>query len=172
MSFRPRCRALRFNPGPVVLIMLLLIFKADENQYALETTRVLRVLPRVALRKCPGAPAYIAGILNYRGAPVAVVDLGQLLNNSPCRQFLSTRIILAEYTGKRVSKILLGLMAEGATSIMHKDNPDFIERPLNTPNAAFQGKMFRDGERLIQLIKIEEIAPAELEQMLADPPAT
>ena len=149
--------------------MLYLIFKAGENQYALETAGVLRVVPYVRLRPYPGAPVYIAGILNFRGGPVVVIDLGLLMNNTPCRRFLSTRIILAAHTSPGGKRILLGLLAEDITTLVKKDHADLMENVLNTPGIKYLGRMFRDDERLVQLVKIEEIVPTELETMLTAP---
>ena len=74
--------------------MLLLTFTAGTNRYAIDVTRVVEVVPRVELRKIPHAPAFLAGLLGYRGEVVPVIDLGLLLDAAPCRDCLSTRIIL------------------------------------------------------------------------------
>jgi len=149
--------------------MLLLLFQAGENQYALEANRVLQILPRVRLRPYPAVPEYISGILNFHGAPVVVVDLSRALGCAPSKKLMSTRIIIAEYPGRGGEKIRLGLMAQGLTAAVKKDRLEFIDNVLNVPGVNCLGKMFREGERLIQLVKIEEIVPAELENMLAVP---
>ena len=148
--------------------MLYLTFKAGENEYALETTRVLRIAPCAKLRFLPDTPAYIAGILNYRSEPIVVVDLSMLINHTPCARFLSTRIIITEYSRANNRQILLGLMAEGVAAFMKDDRLDFVENVLKTPGINYLGKMFRDGDRLIQFVKVEEIVPAEMENMLID----
>jgi len=146
--------------------MLYLTFKAGENEYALETTRVLQIVPRAKLRSCPDTPAYIAGILNYRGEPVVVVDLSMLINHAPCARLFSTRIIITEYSRASNKAILLGLMAEGVAAFMKNDRLDFTENVLKTPGVNYLGKMFHDGDRLIQFVKVDEIVPAEMENML------
>jgi chemotaxis signal transduction protein len=143
--------------------MLYLTFKAGENEYALETTRVLQIAPCAKLRLCPDTPAYIAGILNYRSEPVVVVDLSMLIKHAPCARLFSTRIIIAEYSRTDKGQILLGLMAESVAAFMKHDPLDFTENGLKTPGTNYLGKMFRDGDRLIQLVKIDEIVPAEME---------
>ena len=45
-------------------------------------------------RQYPHAPSFLAGLLGYRGKVIPVIDLGLLLNSAPCRDCLSTRIIL------------------------------------------------------------------------------
>src|ERR1700730_14010062 len=78
--------------------MLLLTFTAGMNRYAVDVTRVVELVPRVELRLIPHAPAFLAGLLSYRGKVVPVIDLGLLLNVAPCRDCLSTRIILVNDT--------------------------------------------------------------------------
>jgi chemotaxis signal transduction protein len=138
--------------------MLYLIFKAGEKQYALETTRVLRVVPCVKLRPAANAPACIAGLLNFHGRPVAVVDLGKLINQTPCQRLLGTRIIITEQARPKNEQLLLGLLAEDIATIMEKDNADLTENARGTPGTKYLGKMFRDNERLVQIVKAEEIA--------------
>ena len=58
------------------------------------SARVVELVPRVELRPVPHAPAFLAGLLGYRGKVVPVIDLGVLLELAPCRGSLSTRIIL------------------------------------------------------------------------------
>jgi len=74
--------------------MLLLTFRAAENLYAIDVIRVVEVVPRIDLRRLPHAPGFLAGVFDYRGTLVPVVDLGVLLGSESCREQLSTRIIL------------------------------------------------------------------------------
>ena len=74
--------------------MLLLTFTAGPNRYAIDVARIVELVPRVELRQIPHAPAFLAGLLGYRGKVVPVIDLGLLLDVAPCRDCLSTRIIL------------------------------------------------------------------------------
>ena len=74
--------------------MLLLTFRAAENLYAIDVARVVEVVPRINLRRLPHAPGFLAGLFDYRGTVVPVVDLGVLLGSESCRDRLSTRIIL------------------------------------------------------------------------------
>jgi chemotaxis-related protein WspB len=74
--------------------MLLLTFRAAESLYAVDVARVVEVVPRIDLRRLPHAPAFLAGVFDYRGTVVPVIDLGILLGSEACRYRLSTRIIL------------------------------------------------------------------------------
>ncbi len=81
--------------------MLILTFTAGANRYAVDVGRVVELVPRVELRKLPHAPACLAGLLGYRGKIVPVIDLGILLDANPCRDRLSTRIILVDDSARR-----------------------------------------------------------------------
>ncbi len=76
--------------------MLLLTFQAADNLYAIDVARVVEVVPRIQLRRLPHAPNFLAGVFDYRGKVVPVVDLGILLGSESCRDRLSTRIILVD----------------------------------------------------------------------------
>jgi chemotaxis-related protein WspB len=76
--------------------MLLLTFRAAESPYAVDVARVVEVVPRIDLRRLPHAPAFLAGVFDYRGMVVPVIDLGILLGSEACPYRLSTRIILVD----------------------------------------------------------------------------
>ena len=80
----------------VMAVMLLLTFRAAESLYAVDVARVVEVVPRIDLRRLPHAPAFLAGVFDYRGVVVPVVDLGILLGSDACADRLSTRIILVD----------------------------------------------------------------------------
>lgn len=95
--------------------MLLLLFEIGAGRYAMKTSGIVEVIPRVRVRKIPAAPEYIDGIMNYHGTPVVVVDLCVLKGSGRCRARLSTRIILVRYLCENGKEILLGLLAERVT---------------------------------------------------------
>ncbi|MDD5482504.1 MAG: chemotaxis protein CheW [Kiritimatiellae bacterium] len=148
--------------------MLYLTFKAGENEYALDAARVLQVVPGVPLRPVPDAPDHIAGLLNFRGSPVIVVDLVKLIARIKCRRLFSARIIITDCARAGGGQAtLLGLLAEDITTLMKREPADLMENALNTAETSCLGQMFRDDERLIQIIKIERLVTGELEHMLA-----
>jgi chemotaxis-related protein WspB len=85
-------------------LMLLLTFRAAENLYAIDVTRVVEVVPRINLRRLPHAPSFLAGVFDYRGTVVPVIDLGVLLGSESCRDRLSTRTILVNSHPAAVSQ--------------------------------------------------------------------
>ncbi len=94
--------------------MLFLVFELARDRYALDVSQVAEVLPLVAIKQIPQAPPAVAGILNYRGAPVPVIDVSQLTLGRPAERRLSTRIVLVHYPDADGQTRLLGLIAERA----------------------------------------------------------
>ncbi|MFH1476551.1 MAG: chemotaxis protein CheW [Verrucomicrobiota bacterium] len=146
--------------------MLFIVFKAGKADYALEARRVIEVVPRVALRTCPGAPDYITGLANYRGTSVPVVDLGRLVGGAPCAVYLSTRIILTPYAGGGGQQRVIGLLAETVTNTVEREETDFGQNNVAVPGTACLGKLAVNGAGFIQRIAADQLVPKELEPML------
>ena len=146
--------------------MLFLLFTAGENRYAVETRRVKEVIPRVALRSCPSAPDYVAGLINYRGDVTPVVDLSKFLTQTPCPVRLSTRIIVISYTLVDGRSRFFGLMAEQVTQTLEKSDTDFSQLALTGASEPFLGRICCDDGDMIQCIHPERLLPKELEQLL------
>lgn len=135
--------------------MLMLILSVGDNLYALDTAHVVEVIPRVNLRQLHQVPEYVAGLFNYRGAIVPVIDLCQLIQNHPSRSYLSTRIIMVNYVGKDNTKRWLGLMAERVTETLNKPDKDLVDTEVVLNEAPYLGEMMMDEKGMIQRIRLE-----------------
>ena len=74
--------------------------------------RVREILPMVALTPVPGAPGWLAGMLNLRGAAVPVIDLRRRLALSPAEVRLETPIVVVEGSSTPV-----GLIADSVSAV-------------------------------------------------------
>src|SRR5215471_8427642 len=119
--------------------MLFLLFQLGNERYALEASRVVEVVPLLALKSLPQAPQGVAGIFNYRGQPVPAVDLCALTVGEPARERLSTRIIIVKLSETGGPDRLVGLIAEHATEMLRKEASDFVESGLRIKSAAYLG---------------------------------
>lgn len=150
--------------------MLFLVFKAGDADYALEARQVIEVIPLVAMRTVPGAPAYIAGLANYHGTGVPIVDFGRLAGGAPCAIYLSTRIILTLYDGGSDPQRIIGLLAETVTNTVEREESDFDQNNVTVPGTAYLGKLAVNGTGFIQRVVAAQLVPKELEQMLFTEP--
>lgn len=151
--------------------MLLLLFTLDNHRYGLEARQVIEVVPLAELKPLPRAPDFVAGILNYRGVPVPVLDLTQMNQSYPSRACMSTRIIVVSYGVQSEPARLLGLMAERVTETALKNTDDFLPTGIATPVAAYLGPVAGDSQGMLQLVRIEELLSPEVRTLLFAPAA-
>lgn len=153
--------------------MLLLTFTVAGEPYALDVAGIIELVPRVELRAIPHAPAYLAGLLGYRGEVVPVIDLGLLLGSSPSADRLSTRIILVksapggqnrgeepprgqERDGGRV----LGLIAERVIDLVPVGPERITPAPVHLPQAPYLDAVARldGGFGFVPLIAVSKLS--------------
>ncbi len=63
--------------------MLFLLLQIGEDRYGMEADRVVEVIPPVRLKELPQAPRGVAGIFDYHGQLVPVLDLSDLSIGRP-----------------------------------------------------------------------------------------
>ena len=146
--------------------MLFLLFQLGKDRYALEASRVVEVVPLLALKQLPQAPKGVAGIFNYRGRPVPAVDLGALTLGQPASEHFSTRIIIVNYPDDSGTNHLLGLIAEHATEVVRKDAKDFVDAGVKLGAAPYLGPILADGNGAIQWIYEHRLLPEPVRQLL------
>jgi len=150
--------------------MLFLLFQLGQDRYALEASRVVEVVPLLALKHLPQAPKGVAGIFDYRGRPVPAVDLSALTLGQPARERLSTRIIIVNYPDEGGTNHLLGLIAERATEMVRKEVKDFADSDVRLGTAPYLGPIFADSQGAIQWIYEQRVLPEPVRQLLFSEP--
>jgi chemotaxis-related protein WspB len=174
--------------------MLLLRFTIGESRYAIDVGAVVEVIPRVELRPVPHAPRTLAGLLSYHGHAVPIIDLGVLIDDTPCRQCLSTRIILVDESvvqdgrttrrvageipdkpasedGKSADSSLLGLIAEHVNDLTHVSVEQIAQAPVMLPDAPYLERIVEIDRELVQLIGVDKIRAASLPSVRLQLPA-
>jgi chemotaxis-related protein WspB len=146
--------------------MLFLLMKLGGNRYALDVHQVVRVLPLLQIKKIPHAPPGIAGAVDYHGTPTPVVDLSELMLQSPAEEQLSTRIVMVHYPGREGATHLLGLIAENATEIIRKELSEFVSAGVNSPDSAYLGPVATDSGGMIQWVKVQNLLPEAVRDVL------
>ena len=145
---------------------LLLVFQLGDDRYALEASQVAEVLPLAALTQIPQAPAAVAGLLDYRGVPVPVIDLSQLTLGRPARPRLNTRIVLVHYPDGFGATRLLGLIAERASETLRRDRSDFQVHGVTNGATPYLGPVATDARGLIQWVDAKQLLPQSVRDLL------
>ncbi len=146
--------------------MLMLLFQLGDGQYAIPAGEVLEIAPQVDLETIAMAPDCVCGLFNYRGLHVPVVDLCRLVNNSPCKDSFTSRIILANYLLPDGSHRVLGLLAERVTETINIDEEAFTSTGVNMEQAPFLGNAARCEPGLVQRISVSELLPETIQSQL------
>jgi chemotaxis-related protein WspB len=146
--------------------MLFLVFQLGADRFALDTANVAEVLPLVMVTPLPHAPAGVAGIFNYHGVPVPVIDLSQLTMGRPAEERRNTRLVLVHYPDRRGAKRLLGLIAEKATETVRREPSDFVASGVTNPLTPHLGPVASDARGLMQRIDVATLLPAAVRDLL------
>ena len=152
--------------------MLLLRFQAGKERYGLDVSRIIEVIPMVVFLPLPHADPTVAGLFNYHGAIVPVVDLTVLLAGSPSRPLFSTRVILVDYhrrPGRDDDRHILGLLAEGVTETVFCEEEDLHPAGIDIDGASYLGDLLIHADGMIQRVAIERLLSPTLQETLFQP---
>ena len=145
--------------------MLLLVFHVKEDSFAIDTRNVVEVIPLMNLQSLIGAPEYVAGIFNYRGASVPVIDLCRFFKDENSNRFYNTRIILVNYKLADQNHVL-GLIAENVSDVIQKDESQLQSSGMRLETSPFLGKVVLDKGAMIQNIELDNLLSDELSSLL------
>ena len=145
--------------------MLFLLFQLGSDRYALRARDVIEVLPLVALKEIPGAPGGVAGVMDYRGQAVPVIDLSALAIQRPAARRVSTRLFILRHPTAEGER-LLGLMAERATEMMRRTDDQFQPTGVDGVRTRYLGPVTTDERGLIQRVEVAELLDDELRMRL------
>ena len=147
--------------------MVFLVFQLDESRFALDARQVVEVLPLVDIRQIPQAPSGVAGIIDFRGTPVPVVDLSLILLGRPAHRLLSTRLIVVRSVDHSGHARLLGLIAERATGTLRREPADFVAPGITNDRAPYLGPVAADERGFVQWIDASQILPPQVRDALS-----
>ncbi|MEM5433159.1 chemotaxis protein CheW [Cupriavidus oxalaticus] len=146
---------------------LFLLFRLGADHYALDAAEVAEVLPLTRLKQVPGAPAWVAGMMERRGQPVPVIDLPALATGVPAALRTSTRTVLVHYRHRGTgAPRLLGLRLESATQMLRCPAESFVDGGIAGASPRYLGPVRQDARGLVQWVRIDALLPDEIHAML------
>ena len=144
--------------------MMLLMFRVNGNRYGIDVVDVVEVVPCVPLQKLQKSPPNVAGLLNYRGNVIPVVDSSLLLGGMDVKACLSSRIIMVRSDKMRSSCI--GFLAENVTETLKIDDHKFTDAGVGEEGSSLVDKVVLDGAGMIQHIDVTLLIPDELKSFM------
>ncbi len=107
-----------------------LVVRLGGGRYAVRATDVAEVLPVPTRTRVPGTPGWVAGVANWRGHVLPVVDLRPVLGLASSPLPSSARVVVVA-----VDDVELGLLAEAVSGLMDVDD-DLSVAPGSLPLGA------------------------------------
>ena len=99
------------------------VFKVGEIEYVLPASDVVELESFSGATRIPGAPAYVAGLVQIRGKVIAVVDLRARFGLPAADRTLDSRVIVVRHQDR-----LVGLLADSARDVVKIDPAEFAAR--------------------------------------------
>ena len=150
--------------------MMILMFSVAGDNYGINVRDITEVLPTVTLKHFPGGPEYVAGLLNYRGQAVPVVDLTLLMTAQASRNRISSRIVIVDYhhafTYEGEAHHLLGLLIEKITETMRVPDDAFTRSGVATHETPFLGDVAIHNGVMIQVVNVNKVLPESVKTLL------
>ena len=129
--------------------MQVVIFKLNNEQFAVETEKVQSINDSMEITMVPKAPEYIKGLVNLRGNVISLLDINLLLD-VPKAELKQDNIIILDMDGEMV-----GIAVDQVEEVLDIEE-DIIEKMDEASKEYIQGVInFKD--RIITLIDINKL---------------
>ena len=142
--------------------MQYLTFRLDGDEFVLASSDVVKVLPLVRLNLVPQAPVYVAGMLEYQGENLVVIDLCRLLLERPCKQLLSTRLVLLRCPLPTGSQVTVGVLLEQAVGTVKLDQDGWRSSPLQLGERQLMTELQSVDGRTLQKVAPQRLLTDEI----------
>jgi chemotaxis-related protein WspB len=145
--------------------MLYLQFFIDDESYLVSSKDVVEVIPMVRVKKIPHVPVCIVGAAVYRGISLPIVDICQLLTQRPCKQKLSTRIMVAEVRHDEMVR-RIGFLVEKLTGTKSIAGEGLVDSGFANPDTPYLRDMAIDSLGMAQIILLGKVLPNNVYDLL------
>jgi purine-binding chemotaxis protein CheW len=133
-------------------------FRIDRADYVLPADQVLHLESYETATHIPGAPPYVAGIVQVRGRLVPVVDVRHRFGLAPIEHSIDRRVVVVQ-VGTRIA----GLLVDSAREVLQIDAAAFEKPPevIEQQSAGFVKGVAAIAKRLFLLIDVPRVIGEE-----------
>lgn len=137
---------------------LFVVFVVAGTEYVVPALDVVQMESFEGATHVPGAPEYVAGLMQIRGQVVPVVDLRARFGLPRVERTLDTRVIVVLHDGRTVA-----LLVDQAREVLALEPDIFTDPPAIVMERArgFVTKVARVGQRLVLLIDSRSVIGEE-----------
>jgi purine-binding chemotaxis protein CheW len=138
--------------------LLHVLFKVAGSEYALPYSDVLHMESFAGATRVPGAPPYVAGLMQVRGRVLPVIDLRVRFGLEPQALTPDSRVVVVQ-SGKRA----LALLADSAREVVKIDPGEYRAAPemVAETGQGFVKSVAHAGTRLVMLIDLQKVIGEE-----------
>jgi purine-binding chemotaxis protein CheW len=139
----------------------LIAFRIGEQEFCVDIMNVREIRGWTPATPLPRSPSYMKGVINLRGIVLPIIDLGARFGLATAEP-TARHVIMVAHIGCR----LVGLLVDAVSDIVQltdstiQPTPDVASDHVNT---FVQGIYAVEGGRMISLIDLNHVLPAESE---------
>ena len=137
-------------------LALYVVFAANGSDYALPADTVLQMETFEGATAVPGAPAFVAGVVQIRGRVLPIVDLRLRFGGTPGERVLDNRIVVGQH-GDRV----VGLLVDSAREVVKLRRSELKPPPPLVGSAGFVRAVAQLGPRLVMFLDFAKVIGEE-----------
>jgi purine-binding chemotaxis protein CheW len=137
---------------------LYVVFKVGETDYALPAESVLQMESFTGATRVPGAPPFVAGIVQIRGRVVPVVDMRLRFGLPAAAPTLDTRVVV----GQRADRVV-ALIADSAREVVKLTRAQVKAPPrlLDDGASGFVRAVAHVGSRMLMVVDFAKVIGEE-----------
>lgn len=140
--------------------MLFVIAGIGRDRYAIPACDIVEIAPIGARMTVTGMAQRVAGLIEYRGRAIPLLDLGELCRGVACTEASTTRILIVKSRG---GENPLAIRAERVASTVRLDEEAF--QPLSgVPAPPYMSGVALMGDAIIQRIDIHRLAEEQFRE--------
>jgi purine-binding chemotaxis protein CheW len=146
----------------------LVVFKLDEQQYALPLATVERVVRVVEVTPLPKAPDIVLGVINLQGKIIPVMSMRTRFALPEAETSLSDQIIVADTATRTV-----GLLVSSVSGIIERTVEEVTVTEKIVPGAQYVEGITKTEDGILFIHDVDRFLSAreeqQLERLMAEP---
>jgi chemotaxis-related protein WspB len=127
---------------------LMLLFQVGDQQYAMKSDHIQEILPCIDLHPIDSPRPAIAGLMNYHGTMIPVLDLNQLMKGRSSHQHFGTRIVLLKPIA--TAQPAIAFLAERIIDTLTLDTQNLVDVPQAFEQAPYLGQIILQNAATIR----------------------
>ncbi len=137
------------------------VFKLDDQPYCLRLANVERVIHVVEFVNLPKAPPIVAGIINFNGGIIPVVNLRKRFNLPERDLDLSSQLIVT-----RTASRIVALMVDSVTGVTETSSAEIIPADKIVPGSEYISGVIKLPDSMVLIHDIDTFLSLDEEKSL------